>query len=276
MNTNCSFPARLPRRLVHDHGRPAHRARCFGNLCRVRFIFRFIFAYSDGKPRVLSHLFTIAGTNPYSWTLTDPRGGIILNKCYNTLGFPSESEWESNLKYVSWNALSSQIRDPAISINIFRQSLKTSFQQLFWLTVFHFTPCTVFLSSVTARAFVTISVLLACFKCLFIYLLFSWHSVWCSQWIKLKKRRGNCRCTLGRWLDGVANQTNQICWGNVVHEGFNHLIFCLLSKLVYATQCSCIAIVRCCVRHVRVLCRNGHSWYGMRVGSLLTCRLRRK
>jgi len=66
MNTNCSFPARLPRRLVHDHGRPAHRARCFGNLCRVRFIFRFIFAYSDGKPRVLSHLFTIAGTNPYS------------------------------------------------------------------------------------------------------------------------------------------------------------------------------------------------------------------
>ena len=27
---------------------------------------------------------TITGTNPYCWTLTDPRGGIILNKCYNT------------------------------------------------------------------------------------------------------------------------------------------------------------------------------------------------
>ena len=24
------------------------------------------------------------GTNPYSWTLTDPRGGIILNKSYNS------------------------------------------------------------------------------------------------------------------------------------------------------------------------------------------------
>ena len=27
---------------------------------------------------------TITGTNPYCWTLTDPRGGIILNKCYST------------------------------------------------------------------------------------------------------------------------------------------------------------------------------------------------
>jgi len=73
-------------------------------VCQVRFIFRFIFAYSDEKPRVLLHLFTIAGTNPYSWTLTDPRGGIILNKCYNTLGFPSkyESEYKSNLTHV-WN-----------------------------------------------------------------------------------------------------------------------------------------------------------------------------
>ena len=26
----------------------------------------------------------ITGTNPYCWTLTDPRGGIILNKYYNT------------------------------------------------------------------------------------------------------------------------------------------------------------------------------------------------
>jgi len=25
----------------------------------------------------------ITGTNPYCWTLTDPRGGIILNKYYN-------------------------------------------------------------------------------------------------------------------------------------------------------------------------------------------------
>ena len=74
----------------------------FQDVCQVRFIFRFIFAYSDGKLRVLQHLFTIAGTNPYSCTLTDPRGGIILNKCYNTLGFQSkyESEYESNLTYV--------------------------------------------------------------------------------------------------------------------------------------------------------------------------------
>jgi len=27
----------------------------------------------------------ITGTNPYCWTLTDPRGGIILNMCYNIL-----------------------------------------------------------------------------------------------------------------------------------------------------------------------------------------------
>ena len=26
----------------------------------------------------------ITGTNPYCWTLTDSRGGIILNKYYNT------------------------------------------------------------------------------------------------------------------------------------------------------------------------------------------------
>ena len=26
----------------------------------------------------------ITGSNPYFWTLTDPRGGIILNKYYNT------------------------------------------------------------------------------------------------------------------------------------------------------------------------------------------------
>ena len=26
----------------------------------------------------------ITGTNPYSWTLTNPQGDIILNKCYNT------------------------------------------------------------------------------------------------------------------------------------------------------------------------------------------------
>ena len=25
------------------------------------------------------------GTNPYCWTLTDPRGGIMLNKYYNSL-----------------------------------------------------------------------------------------------------------------------------------------------------------------------------------------------
>ena len=54
-----------------------------------------ISGYATG---VLYHLFTIAGTNPYSWTLTDPRGSIILNKCDNALGFPSE--YESNLTYV--------------------------------------------------------------------------------------------------------------------------------------------------------------------------------
>jgi len=71
------------------------------DVCQIRFI--FIFTYSDGKPRVLYHSFSITGTNHYSWTLTDPQGGIILNKCYNTLGFPSkyESEYESNLTYVT-------------------------------------------------------------------------------------------------------------------------------------------------------------------------------
>jgi len=29
--------------------------------------------------------FAITGTNPYYWALTDPRGSIILNKCYNTI-----------------------------------------------------------------------------------------------------------------------------------------------------------------------------------------------
>ena len=54
---------------------------------------------------------------------------------------------------LSWNALPSQLRDPAISIDIFRQSLE-NFNN--FLAMFH--PAHVFLGSVTACTFVTVSV----------------------------------------------------------------------------------------------------------------------
>ena len=71
---------------------------------------------------------------------------------------------------LSWNALPSQLRDPAISINIFTVKLVFSTIVLIDCVSFY-TMYSVFLGSVTARAFVTVSVQLACFKCLFTYLL---------------------------------------------------------------------------------------------------------
>jgi len=71
----------------------------------VSLVFMYVKLDSDSYSHIrmesreyYKHLFTIAGTNPYSWTLTDPRGSIILNKCYNILSFLSE--YESNLTYV--------------------------------------------------------------------------------------------------------------------------------------------------------------------------------
>jgi len=37
--------------------------------------------------------FAITGTNPYYWTLTDLRGGIMLNKCYNTITGTNPYSW---------------------------------------------------------------------------------------------------------------------------------------------------------------------------------------
>ena len=37
--------------------------------------------------------FAITGTNPYYWALTDPRGGIILNKCYNAITGTNPYSW---------------------------------------------------------------------------------------------------------------------------------------------------------------------------------------
>ena len=37
--------------------------------------------------------FAITGTNPYYWALTDPRGSIILNKCYNTITGTNPYSW---------------------------------------------------------------------------------------------------------------------------------------------------------------------------------------
>jgi len=62
---------------------------------------------------------------------------------------------------LSWNALLSQLRDPAISIIIFRQSLKTylfnSYSDRLCFTL-HLHMYSVSLGSVTTRAFVTVSV----------------------------------------------------------------------------------------------------------------------
>jgi len=67
----------------------------------------------------------------------------------------------SSLSPLSWNALPPQLRDPAISISIFRQSLKTLFfnNNPDWLCHCYSVHLLYFLGgSVTARTFVTVSV----------------------------------------------------------------------------------------------------------------------
>jgi len=99
INTNCSSPARLPRRSVH--GRCAHWARCLGTQFPRSFV-------TQPSPSTSSD-------NPWKLIFST----IILIDC--------------------------------VSFDTYMYS--------------------VYLGSITAHAFVTVSVYLACFKCLFTYLL---------------------------------------------------------------------------------------------------------